>query len=151
MSLPDSFDPAVTAQLVARIRTLTQAHAPRWGTMTPARMLAHCCILYDQIEGRHDGGPWVIRLLARLFAKRKIVSETPFKENLPTPRAAQIQDDRDFAMEQARLLGLIASVHGRGAAGMEGHVSPVFGPLTAQEWSNLLWKHLDHHLRQFGV
>lgn len=151
MSLPDVFDPAVTVQLVARLQALTPEQGPRWGTMTPARMLAHCCILYDQIEGRHDGGPWIVRFLARTFLKDKITGETPFRENLATPRSAQIREDRDFGLERARLLGLIASIHGRGAAAMEGQISPVFGPLTARAWSNLLWKHLDHHLRQFGL
>lgn len=28
---------------------------------------------------------------------------------------------------------------------------PAFGPLSGREWDVLSWKHLDHHLRQFGV
>lgn len=151
MALPDIFDSAVTARLVARIEALALDQVPRWGTLTPARMLAHCCILYDQIEGRHDGGPWVVRLIGRLFMKGKAVGEAPFPENLATPRAAQILEDRDFVVEQARLVALITRVHGRGALALEGFPSPVFGPLSAREWSNLVWKHLDHHLRQFGV
>ncbi len=28
---------------------------------------------------------------------------------------------------------------------------PFFGNLNSEEWDTLNWKHLDHHLRQFGV
>ena len=38
-----------------------------------------------------------------------------------------------------------------GAAAYEGKESASFGVLTAQEWSNQFYKHMDHHLTQFGV
>ncbi len=28
---------------------------------------------------------------------------------------------------------------------------PVFGRLSVDDWGRLSWKHLDHHLRQFGL
>ncbi len=28
--------------------------------------------------------------------------------------------------------------------------SPVFGPLSRRGWGRLMWRHVDHHLRQFG-
>jgi len=61
-----------------------------------------------------------------------------------------VSDAREFRTEQERLSALIRSVHGQGAAAFEGRVHVTFGALSAREWSNLLWKHLDHHLRQFG-
>jgi hypothetical protein len=30
-------------------------------------------------------------------------------------------------------------------------VHPMFGKMTADQWGRSMWKHLDHHLRQFGV
>ncbi|MDZ4803510.1 MAG: DUF1569 domain-containing protein [Candidatus Eisenbacteria bacterium] len=29
--------------------------------------------------------------------------------------------------------------------------NPIFGNLSVDEWGKLSWKHLDHHLRQFGA
>jgi Protein of unknown function (DUF1569) len=38
-----------------------------------------------------------------------------------------------------------------GLAGITQHPHPFFGELTPEEWDILQSKHLDHHLRQFGV
>jgi hypothetical protein len=27
----------------------------------------------------------------------------------------------------------------------------IFGAMTMEQWNALQWKHIDHHLRQFGV
>jgi hypothetical protein len=40
------------------------------------------------------------------------------------------------------------------AAGPQGcttHPHAFFGSLTPDEWAILMYKHLDHHLRQFGA
>jgi hypothetical protein len=38
-----------------------------------------------------------------------------------------------------------------GADAFEGKESNSFGKLTASEWNIMMYKHLDHHLTQFGV
>ena len=38
-----------------------------------------------------------------------------------------------------------------GETSIDGKESHSFGVLTAQEWSTMFIKHLDHHLSQFGV
>jgi hypothetical protein len=151
MAFPNVFQPEVTAALLARLEALRPDSSRQWGSMTPSHMCTHCCFLYDQIEGRATRGPWVLRILGRLFFKQKAVGDQPFARNLPTPKPYQVQDTGDFAGEHARLHGLIARIHGQGAGAFEGRPHPSFGPLTAEEWSNLMWKHLDHHLRQFGL
>lgn len=151
MALPDCFDPAETGRLVARIQALTAASTPRWGQMDAAQMLAHCCAPYLQLKGELGGGPALMRFIARTFFKQAVVGEAPFKQSVPTPRAFVVADGRDLAQEQARLVDLLRAAHGQGAAAFEGRPHLTFGPLTAREWSNLLWKHLDHHLRQFGA
>lgn len=31
------------------------------------------------------------------------------------------------------------------------HPHPFFGKLTSEQWGKGIYKHLDHHLKQFGV
>ena len=150
MALPDIFDPPVTAALCARIARLAPAAGPQWGRMNAVQMLAHCCTPYEQLRGERGGGPFLVRWIGRIFFKGAVVGEQPFRKNLPTPRSFVIADARDFERERERLLGLIGRLHGEGRGAFENRVHVTFGILAAEEWSNLLWKHLDHHLRQFG-
>lgn len=114
-------------------------------------MLAHCCTPYEQLRGEKGGGPRMLRWMARLFFKESVVGERPFRKNLPTAPQFVIADPRDFAREMGRLLTLVGEFHGLGRDAFEGRIHVTFGALTARQWSNLLWKHLDHHLRQFGA
>jgi len=151
MTLPDAFDPAAIEALFARMDSLHPGTQRLWGRMDVAQMLGHCCVPYEQIQGKRGGGPWFMGFLARHFFKQKVVGEALYGKNIPTPKVFKVADARDFEAEKARLRGLVREFHGLGAAAFDGRVHVAFGPLTAREWSNLLWKHLDHHLRQFGA
>jgi len=151
MALPDVFETATTEQLIERLDRL-QANSPaQWGRMDVAQMLAHCGIPYAQIEGKVGGGPWLLRWIARIAFKESVVGEVPFRQNIPTAKAFIMSTPHNFEAERTRLRAQVLEVHSRGAEAFEGRVHVAFGPLTARQWSNLLYKHLDHHLRQFGV
>jgi hypothetical protein len=152
MSLPDVFDPAATEALLQRLDRIAPEKPAQWGKMDAAQMCAHCCVVYEQIKGERGRGiPLIVVPLARLFVKKKVVGEALYGRNIPAPKSMSVADPRDFARERDRLRGYVRAIHGEGAAAFEGRRHPIFGPLTAREWSNLLWKHLDHHFRQFGV
>jgi hypothetical protein len=151
MAFPDIFEPITSLDLKARLEQLKSDSHAQWGRMNVAQMLAHCCTPYDQIEGRTGGGSWLLRLLARHFFKESAVGEMHFRKNIPTPKSFVISDPRDFERERKRLTALIDATHTQPAAAFEGKCHVTFGRLTAKEWSNLLYKHLDHHLRQFGA
>ena len=73
------------------------------------------------------------------------------RRNAPTAKTLVVSDDRDLKMEQQRLSALIDRFAAAGPAGCTTHPHTFFGPLTPQQWAILQYKHLDHHLRQFGV
>ena len=80
-----------------------------------------------------------------------VINEKPFKHDLPTANEFIVKDARDFNKEKARLVSLINRLSAKTREEMEGRKHPLFGALTADEWSNSAVKHLDHHLGQFGV
>ena len=84
------------------------------------------------------------------FFRSSILGEKPFNKNSPTDPTFVVSEPRDFNAERARLTGLIHRFAERGeaAAGKETHA--FFGKMTGQEWGELMYKHIDHHLRQFG-
>jgi hypothetical protein len=78
-------------------------------------------------------------------------NDEPMRRNSPTAKEFLVKDDRDLRAEQERLCGLIDKFAAAGPEGCTRHPHGFFGRLTPMEWSALMYKHLDHHLRQFGV
>ena len=146
------FDPAVTEEQIRRIRALRADTRPQWGKMNAAQMLAHCSVPYEMVyEQIHPRPNALVRFLLKTFVKKGVVNEKPYPRNSPTAPAFKITDPRDFQREQERLIGYLERTRDRGAASFDGYESNSFGPMTVTEWNNLFYKHLDHHLTQFGV
>ena len=55
------------------------------------------------------------------------------------------------AADVPAIVGLIRELHAMGEAGTNGHVHGFFGSMSGAEWGVTQYKHLDHHLRQFGA
>jgi hypothetical protein len=137
--------------IVRRLTGLQPASRRQWGKMSVAQMLAHCCV---SLEVPCGDRPKTQVLLGRLFApfvRRSALGEKPFFRNAPTDPDHVIADEREFEAEKARVLALITRFCDRGPAQVEGLVHPFFGSLTGVQWGRLMYKHLDHHLRQFNA
>ena len=146
------FDRADVAELTARINTLTPSTTPQWGKMSVDQMLAHVNVAYEMVyEDRHPKPSWLIRFALKVFVKAKVVGPTPYPRNSPTAPIFRMSGTKEFALERQRLIAFIERVQHDGARTFEDKESPSFGPLTAAEWNVLFYKHLDHHLTQFGV
>jgi Protein of unknown function (DUF1569) len=151
-SLADLFDPAGLESAMERLHALTPTAQPQWGKMRVAAMLAHLNVSYEMLyETRHKRPNALVRFLLRTFLKAKVVGPAPYPRNSPTAPQFRIADTRDFATEKDRLMAYMQRMYGEGRARFEGRESASFGPLTASEWNVMFSKHLDHHLRQFGV
>lgn len=152
MALPNVYSLSVAQELISRINKLTPETQPKWGTMDVSRMLAHCCITYEYIfNERHDKPNFFMKLMLKAFVKNAVVSETPYKHNERTGPAFIIANERDFKNEKERLVNYINKVVEMGESFFNGKKSVSFDELTPLEWNNMMYKHLDHHLRQFGV
>ena len=103
-------------------------------------------------DGRGADAPrrFVGRLIAP-FVKSIFTDERPRSKNDPTGKEFVVADRRDFAREQEQLKLKIRQFHEGGEAACTRHPHPFFGSLTPQAWSRGMYKHLDHHLRQFGA
>ena len=138
------------AAVIQRIEALRADARQQWGKMTIAQTLAHCQRPLRVAAGELQLKRGLIGLLFGRMAKKKyVVSEAPFKPNSPTDPRFLAPDAHDFAEEQSTLIELVRRYGETGAVTQEPH--PFFGPMSSAEWDQLMWKHLDHHLRQFGV
>ncbi len=151
-TFPDLFDAQTLDHAIARINALTPDSRPVWGKMTVAQMLAHCCVTYEMVyTDKHPRPNPVMRWVLRTLVKDRVIGPVPYSQGTPTAPAFRITDEREFAAERDRLIAYLQRVAAEGRTRFEGRESLSFGPLTSSEWNALMSKHLDHHLRQFGV
>jgi hypothetical protein len=147
------FDATMANQVKTRLGKLEPQSERQWGKMTAAQMLAHCSLSMQWAVGElvPEKGPLPGRLLGRLVKPMVFRNEDPLRKNSPTAKSLVVADERDFARERDRLSELIDQFAAGGAAGCTRNPHSFFGKMTPKEWAILMYKHLDHHLRQFGV
>jgi Protein of unknown function (DUF1569) len=147
------FDATVADQVKARLGKLGLQSERRWGTMTAAQMLAHCSMSMQWAVGERvpEKGALPARLMGRLVKPMVLRNDDPLRKNSPTSKSLIVGDERDLGKERDRLSGLIDKFAAGGPAGCTRNPHSFFGKMTPEEWATLMYKHLDHHLRQFGV
>jgi Protein of unknown function (DUF1569) len=152
MPLPNIFDTQTTNSIIDRINKLNANSQPTWGSMSVDKMLAHCNVTYEMLyTDIHPKPNAFIRFILKVLVKQKVVSETPYQQNGKTAPAFIIKEAKNFEIEKQRLIDFINKTQQQGEAYFDGKVSPSFGPLSKTEWNNMFYKHLHHHLTQFGV
>lgn len=148
----DLFSEAGNAAMIARIDRLSPNSKALWGKMNVAQMLAHCCVSYDMtFDSNYPRPNFFVRTLLNLFIKSAVVGPKPYQKNGRTAPQFIINDERDFATEKKRLVKNIEEMQKLGPEYFISKDYPSFGKLTKNEWNIMFSKHIDHHLRQFGV
>ncbi|RZJ48159.1 MAG: DUF1569 domain-containing protein [Flavobacterium sp.] len=146
------FQPEVTEQVIARINKLTSASPQLWGKMNVSQMLAHCNVSYELVyDNNHPKPNALMKFIMKALIKNTVVSEKPYKKNSQTAPSFVITDEKEFEREKNRLIEYITKTQELGENHFDGKESHSFGKLTKTEWSNMFYKHLDHHLNQFGA
>ena len=145
------FDTESYKEVLDRIQMLKPETEALWGKMNVAQMLCHCQNPLLVALGRKDlkkPNP-LMKLLFKSF-KSAMYNDKPWKQGLGTPKEYKVVDQKEFFAEKSNLLGLIDDFYAeRNKEHWDPH--PAFGNFTHDQWGMLQYKHLDHHLRQFGV
>lgn len=145
------FSQSVSEEMIQRIDALEPNTKPKWGKMSVSQMLAHCNVTYElTYENKHPKPKGFKKWLLKTFIKKIVVSEKPFKKNGRTAPVFLITNDKEFEIEKTRLINYIKKTQQLGATHFNGKMSHSFGKLSTEEWNNMFYKHLDHHLNQFG-
>lgn len=139
-------------EIMTRLRQLRADSARQWGKMSVAQMLAHCSAGIEMATGTIRPPRALIgRIIGPAVKRVAVRDEEPMRRNSPTAKELVVTGDMDFEAELERLKGLVERFAATGPAGCTDHPHAFFGPLTPDEWAILMYKHLDHHLRQFGA
>ncbi len=151
MEVNNLFDSKTHTEIIDRINQLSEQSERQWGKMNVSQMLAHC---KEAFKVPLNNKPIPRMFIGRIFgwlAKAKLHNENPWAKNLPTAPNFIIKDERNFEKEKTELLELINQFYAVGPDGVGNFPHPFFGKLTKEQWEKSMWKHLDHHLKQFGV
>ena len=143
------FDEESYKEVLGRIHLLTENSKPLWGKMSVGQMSWHCQFpLKIAIKNKlYDKRP---NFLAKLFFKKAMYNDKPWRKGLPTARLAKAVEEKDFNLELDHLKKLVEEFHHlKDREVWNPH--PMFGHFTPDQWGKMQYKHLDHHLRQFDV
>lgn len=143
------FNQADNALIIARINKLSPESKGLWGKMTVDQMLKHTeaavAVAFSEKELKVN---FIMKLLGKLLKNK--VFNNDFGKNSPTAAEFVFTSTYDFEKSKADLIEKFS----RFAAGEQSitlAVHPFWGKMTSEDWNTLMWKHMDHHLRQFGV
>jgi len=146
------FEAGRVEEVKQRIAKLKPNSERQWGKMNPAQALEHCSRGMEMALGDKTPPRMLVgRIFGRVVKSKVMANDEPLRRNSPTMKELVVQEEKDLGMECTRLCGLIDRFAAAGPAGCTTHPHSFFGRLTPEEWAILMYKHLDHHLRQFGV
>jgi hypothetical protein len=155
ISVKNLFDPILAEEIKQRILRLRPESARQWGSMAVAQTVAHCTSGVEMAMGviQAKRAPFPAALLGPLIKPLVFRDDKPMRRNSPSSPELFSADPRqcELQRERSRLIAAIESFSSQGAACCTGYPHPFFGTLKPEQWAILMYKHVDHHLRQFGV
>ena len=137
-------------EILNRIKAIEENSNPLWRKMDVAQMLAHCAGPLQVSLGKLTlKKPNVVFKMILSMFKSSLYNDKPWKHGLTTAKEYRVVDSKQFNTEKATLLGLVEEFYSKREQS-EWPTHPYFGNFTAEQWGKMQYKHLDHHLRQFG-
>ncbi|MFT3979430.1 MAG: DUF1569 domain-containing protein [Ferruginibacter sp.] len=145
------FHAEIYNEVLERMEALSHHSQRKWGKMEVAQMLAHCQQAFKVPLSEKPMKRTFVGIVIGWAVKGQLYNDKPWKQNLPTAPNFVIKDKRMFDTEKAGLLEMIHTFYKKGPNNVGLYPHPVFGAFTKEQWGMSMYKHLDHHLRQFGV
>lgn len=143
------FDHTTRASLIGRINTLNENSIAQWGKMNIYQMLKHCTVYEEMMLGKNRyNRAFLGRLFGKMALKEFTQDESPIKKNVPTLSELKVKlKHGDVAAERMKWIALLEEYPNAPCTDI---VHSFFGKLTRDQIGILVYKHTDHHLRQFN-
>ncbi|MEX2569365.1 MAG: DUF1569 domain-containing protein [Cyclobacteriaceae bacterium] len=144
-------DSSAVERLLERLAELPADKMPAWGRMNATEMLHHCNLANQRILAWNK--PVLSGSLKQKALKFLILHVLPwFPKNVKTAEQFETKgkiDPEEFEKEKLLFKSYLRQFTEKGKTFTAPH--PYFGPLNTKEWGMVVWMHVDHHLRQFGL
>ncbi len=145
------FDAADRQSILGRLAQLQAGAERQWGKMSSSQMMAHCAIALEVATGDQPRKQALIGKIFAPFVRSSLLGEKPFGRNSPTDPSFIVTEERNFEAEKRRLTDIVTRFCELGPEKASVQVHSFLGRLNGDEWGVMMYKHLDHHLRQFGA
>ncbi len=143
------FDKATRDELINRIHTLNEGSTAQWGKMNVYQMVKHCTLCEEMYLGKKKyKRAFIGRLFGKIGLRNLLKDESSLKPNSPTSAAFIIKEnDGDLASEKTKWISLIEEY---ATYSNTDFIHWFFGKMTKEQVGYFVFKHTDHHLRQFN-
>jgi hypothetical protein len=143
-------DEHVREELAARIDSLHENCSTQWGKMNVYQMLWHCSKWNEMMLGKKKVKQMFLgRLFGRSALKTVLKDDAILGRNSPTASELLAKEKTgDIALQK---IALIKEINEYAYFNVANSYHPFFGAMTKEQVGQFAYKHLDHHLRQFGV
>jgi hypothetical protein len=143
------WDAATLAELRSRVERLLPSSRASWGKMNSAQALKHVTIAMRIALGEAPVQP-ISSIFGYTPFKQIVIYALPWPNNAKTAPEADNPPHGEFAQEKADLLAVMDRFAKAGRMFTFAH-HPMFREMSGRAWGVWAYRHLDHHLRQFGV
>ena len=142
------FDQSTREELKTRILSLQENNPAQWGKMNIFQMMRHCTKWDEMALGKKTYNQSLIGKLFGKMALKDMMKDEPMKKNLPTVPSFKVKEYINMAEEKMKWIKLIDEYE---HSSDNVFVHPFFGMMTREQTGYLVYKHVDHHLRQFNA
>ncbi len=145
------FDKEAQDEILERLEKLTPESQRQWGKMEVGQMLAHCKeVIKVPLNNKKYPRIFIGRLIGWAM-KPTMYNDAEWRKNLPTGLDFIIKDSKEFEVEKKEFTELVNKFYHAGPENITQYPHPFFGNFTSAQWGKSLYKHINHHLVQFGV
>ena len=137
-------------ELLNRMNLLSASSTRRWGQMSVTGMLQHLNLSARMALGELPVASVNKRPFHVFPLKHLLLYVIPFPKGAPTAGELRPDGTASFDEERAIIVNLLEQI-GTGPQDGSGPAHPLFGPMSRREWAVVTYKHVDHHLKQFGA
>ena len=145
------FDQKVKEEILSRLDNLEVDATRNWGKMTVTQMLAHLTRAMKIANGETKLKRAFIGRILGPFFKKLYYNEKPYPKNMKMGIESFVPDASQFQEEKNKLRQIIKAFSEGSTASCTKYPHPFFGYFTPDQWGKAVYKHVDHHLRQFSA
>ena len=145
-------EPETLERLISRLRALRPETERRWGTLSAGEMLCHLGDAHDVVLKRDADASGIrkrpflkwLAIYGPVLWSRGWQTDASVDPKRDGTRPGEFEADRERVVDGMRKIATAA----------DGELNPahgLLGPLTTSEWQRSVYRHVNHHLKQFGV
>ena len=143
------FNPSNFLKISERMIQLAPEAQRQWGRMNVVQMLNHLKVATGSginLYKLKDESSYVSRVLIKFLVVR-LLKRIPRNAAGPKGFEIELNDALDFNREKEQVLIILEKAY---TSAYDTYLHPLFGKMSRAEWGRLIYRHFDHHLRQFN-